>query len=247
MGALDQFGIADDTIVIYTSDHGAMSGVNGVAYGQKRHPNDESTRVPFIVRWPERVPAGITLDTVASTIDLFPTLAGLAGLPRRLSETGTSEAEQLLGYLESLPGVDVSSHLRNEPREAAPTSVFLMHPTNMNNRFSRHELIWRAIVTNRYTYAVSENGEYALWDNADAYQTTNLIGEPGMEPITTRAWNELDHWMDEAERPFIDSWFEHAPLREIQAWNAEHGLGEDNGDREQGKDAVFDLSASKPQ
>ncbi len=251
--ALDELGIADDTVLVYTSDHGAMSGVNGVAYGQKRHPNDESTRVPFLVRGPG-IPAGRALETLASTIDLFPTLAGLADVPSLLRAAGTAgsaDAAASLDYLESLPGADLSSLLRSDPGAPVPVSVFLMHPTNMNNRFSRPELVWRAIVTDRHTYAVTQEGEYALWDNAEPYQTTNLVADPETLPIRARLWDALDAWMDRAERPFIDTWFSRAPSRELRAWNAEHGLGEDVDvdvdDRIIGRDAVFDLTASKPQ
>ena len=156
--------------------------------------NDESTRVPFLVRGPG-IPAGLALDTLASTIDLFPTLAGLAGLPSRLRDAGTVGSAASLAYLDSLPGVDLSSHLRNEPRGLASSSVFLMHPTNMNNRFSRPELVWRAVVTDRYTYAVTSDGEYALWDNDEAYQTTNLVTDPETLPIRTQLWEELGGWM----------------------------------------------------
>ncbi len=247
---LDSLGIADDTVLVYTSDHGAMSGVNGVAYGQKRHPNDESTRVPFLVRGPG-LPAGRALDTLASTIDLFPMLVGLADVPGRLRAADTAGAAASLDYLVSLPGADLSSLLRDEPGAPVGASVFLMHPTNMNNRFSRPELVWRAIVTDRHTYAVTQEGEYALWDNAEPYQTTNLVADPETLPIRARLWDALDAWMDRAERPFIDTWFTRAPSVEVRAWNAEHALGEDVDDdvddRMTGRDAVFDLTASKPQ
>ena len=250
--ALDESGLADDTLLVYTSDHGGMSGVNGVAYGQKRHPNDESTRVPFLVRGPG-IPGGRALDTLASTIDLFPTLAGLADVPNRLraaAAAGTAGAAASISYLESLPGADLSSQLRNEPGARVSTSVFLMHPTNMNNRFSRPELVWRAIVTDRHTYAVTQEGEYALWDNVEPYQATNLVADPETLPIRERLWDQLDAWMDRAERPFLEHWFARVPSSEIQAWNAEHGLdeGDDDvaADRIIGRDAVFDLTASKP-
>ncbi len=59
-------------------------------------------------------------------------------------------------------------------------------------------------------------------------------------------WSELRSWMDKAETPYADNWFEKSPVGEIQAWNREHGLGESSGDREIGRRNVFDLSASKP-
>ena len=147
--ALDALGVTDDTVLIYSSDHGAMGGVNDVAYGQKRHPNDESTRVPFLIRWPGRIPANVRLDTLSSTIDLFPTLAGLTNLDERLRVTGSACSRESREYLASLPGVDLSATLLGRPGGPEPSSVFLMHPSNMNNRFSRPEIVWRAVVRRR--------------------------------------------------------------------------------------------------
>ncbi|MCZ6671748.1 MAG: sulfatase-like hydrolase/transferase, partial [Verrucomicrobia bacterium] len=135
MARLDELGLSEDTLLIYTSDHGGMTGIDGVGYGQKRHPNDESTRVPFLVRWPGHVPAGNSRQTLFSTIDVFPTLARVVGLQERLVKSNTPEAEASLTYLESLPGVDLSEALLNENGGPEPRSVFLMHPSNMNNNW----------------------------------------------------------------------------------------------------------------
>ena len=239
MASLDELGIADSTILLYTSDHGGMSGIDGVAYGQKRHPNDESSRIPLLVRWPGQLPEGIRLESPTSTIDLFPTLLSLAGLsPANLGESA--------GYAESLPGTDLSRLLRGVPDAPRPDSVFLAHPSNMNNRGSRHELIWRAVVTDEYTYAVSEEGEHRLWENSDSFQETNLLGVAEYSSTRKRLWERLDRWMEEAERPFYDTWFERAAERDVAAWNAEHGLEESGSDRHAGRSEVFDMSASRP-
>ncbi len=240
MDRLDALGIADSTILAYTSDHGGMTGIDGVAYGQKRHPNDESARIPFLVRWPGQLPAGVRLDAPTSTIDVFPTLVSLAGLSP--SDLGDS-AE----YAASLPGTDLSGLLRGEANAARPDSVFLAHPSNMNNRGSRHEIVWRAVVTDDFTYAVTEQGEHRLWANTDGYQSANLLAAPAHVDTRKRLWGRLDRWMDEAERPFYDNWFARAAPREVAAWNAEHGLEDKGADREAGRSAVFDLNASKPE
>ena len=56
MVALDELGIADDTILVYTSDHGDMLGSHG--HVRKERPWEESARIPFMVRWPRRIPTG---------------------------------------------------------------------------------------------------------------------------------------------------------------------------------------------
>ena len=237
---LEALGIADDTILAYTSDHGGMTGIDGVAYGQKRHPNDESARIPFLIRWTGRLPENVRLDAPTSTIDVFPTLVSLAGLsPEELS--GSAD------YAASLPGTDLSDLLRGEPDADRPDSVFLAHPSNMNNRGSRHEIVWRAVVTDDFTYAVTEEGEHRLWANSDGYQDTNLMDDPAHAETRKRLWERLDRWMEEAERPFYDNWFARAAEREVAAWNAEHGLEAQGTDREAGRSAVFDMSGSKPE
>ena len=233
MARLDELGISDNTILIYTSDHGAMTGIDGVGYGQKRHPNDESSRVPFLARWPGHVPENLRLDILSSTIDVFPTVAGLAGLAPD-------------AYSESLPGLDLSPVLLGNKLADQPESVFLMHPSNMNNRGSRHEIIWRAIVTDEFTYAVTEDGEHRLWENTDGYQKENLLDDPAHLETRRQLWTQLNELMEQAERPFYDTWFDNAAEHEVKAWNAEHGLGEDNPDRMVGRIAVFDLLASEP-
>ena len=234
---LQEIGIAESTILVYTSDHGAMTGIDGVAYGQKRHPNDESTRIPFLARWPGQLPAGTRIPAPTSTIDVFPTLVSLAGL----AESGLGASSE---YAASLEGTDLSALLRGEQGAPRPDSVFLAHPSNMNNSGSRHEIIWRAVVTDDFTYAVTDEGEHRLWANTDGYQDTNLIDDPAHFRTRKRLWNRLDRWMDVAERRFYDNWFERAAESEVQAWNAEHGL--EGADREAGRAAVFDMEVSKP-
>ena len=241
MRRLDELGLAGNTILVYTSDHGAMTGIDGVDYGQKRHPNDESSRVPFLVRWPGKIPAAKRMETLASTIDVLPTLAGLCGLAPKLA--GTPSAE----YLASLPGKDLSGFLLDAPDPGPePTEVYLAHPSNMNNRGSRHEIVWRAIVTPDYTYAVTDEGERRLWANGDSYQERNLIDDPAHLETRRKLWAQLDKLLDETERPFYDQWFARISERELKAWNAEHGLGAGNADREAGKAFLFDMARSRP-
>lgn len=242
MRRLDDLGLAENTILIYTSDHGAMTGIDGVAYGQKRHPDDESSRVPFLIRWPGKIAAGSRPETLASTIDIFPTLAGLAKLAPKLAGRPSGE------YLASLPGADLAPLLlgaTSTPPE--PQEVYLAHPSNMNNRGSRHELIWRAIVTPEYTYAVTNDGEHRLWANGSGVQMENLVDNPAYLETRRELWGRLDRLMDRAERPYYDQWFANAPNRAIRAWNAEHGLGDETYDREAGRAFVFDMTESKPE
>ncbi|MHC4995242.1 MAG: sulfatase family protein [Planctomycetota bacterium] len=92
MGALERAGVADNTLVIFTSDNGGMLNrggqeawrrghrMNGPLMGFKFDAWEGGHRVPFIVRWPARVQAGGVSDALISNVDLMATLAGLVGV-----------------------------------------------------------------------------------------------------------------------------------------------------------------------
>ena len=87
--ALDETGLADNTIVCFTSDNGGVS--SGDAYatsnlplrGGKGRPYEGGIREPFAIRYPKRLSAGSTCDTVATGTDWYPTLLEMCGLPPR--------------------------------------------------------------------------------------------------------------------------------------------------------------------
>ena len=78
MGRLQATGELDDTLVFYLSD-------NGYSWGEHRHvgkfvPYTESIKVPFLVRWPGRLPAGTVDDRLVATVDIKPTVLAAAGI-----------------------------------------------------------------------------------------------------------------------------------------------------------------------
>jgi arylsulfatase A-like enzyme len=82
LAALDEQGLAEDTIVIYLSDNGPNGWRwNGGMKGRKGHLDEGGVRVPALVRWPRVIPAGLDIAQIAAAIDLLPTLADLAEIP----------------------------------------------------------------------------------------------------------------------------------------------------------------------
>ncbi len=81
---LEELGLDERTMVIFTSDNGALArddgGSNAPLRGAKASTWEGGQRVPLIVRWPGHVPAGATTDAVTTTMDLLPTFAALAGV-----------------------------------------------------------------------------------------------------------------------------------------------------------------------
>jgi len=76
---LDKEGLADNTIVIYTSDQGFFLGDHG--WYDKRFMYEESIKMPFLVRWPGVIPPGTTQPAIALNVDFAPTFMEAAGLP----------------------------------------------------------------------------------------------------------------------------------------------------------------------
>lgn len=82
LDALARLGLHERTLVIVTSDNGAdFEGSPGALRGRKQETFEGGMRVPMLVRWPGRVPAGAVSDAMAMNIDVFPTLLQLAGVP----------------------------------------------------------------------------------------------------------------------------------------------------------------------
>ncbi len=80
--AIREAGIADRTLIVFTSDNGGQANVgadNGPLRGAKQEVYEGGIRVPFAAVWPGRIPAGSRSDLVAMTMDLFPTFAEAAG------------------------------------------------------------------------------------------------------------------------------------------------------------------------
>ncbi|QDV18882.1 Arylsulfatase [Gimesia panareensis] len=78
---LKELGLDEETLVIYTSDNGGVSrAFKAGLKGGKGSAYEGGTRVPFVVRWPGKIPAGKQTDAMVAQIDLFPTFCELAGV-----------------------------------------------------------------------------------------------------------------------------------------------------------------------
>lgn len=103
---LRQRSDADDTIVVYTSDHGDMGGAHHLP-SKGPFMYDELLRVPLLISWPRRFRRPVVSDSMASNLDLVPTLASMAGIE----------------WPTPLPGRDISL-LFDRPKEAIRALAF---------------------------------------------------------------------------------------------------------------------------
>ena len=150
--ALAAEGLLQDTIFVYTSDHGDMLGSQGVQ--RKQHPWDESILVPFLLRCPGQAGRGRRISFPLNVVDILPTLLGLAGVP--ISAT--------------VEGRDLSPAVRGEPfagNESALTMCIAPFAEYVGAP-------WRGVRTERYSYARWLDGRGILYDTlADPDQLEN--------------------------------------------------------------------------
>ena len=181
LACLESTGLAEDTIVVYTSDHGEMLGAHNRT--GKRLPHEESCRVPFLVKAPGTA-AGTKTDAMLGTIDIYPTLCGLAGI--RVPS--------------SCAGKDLSGILRGESVDE-PQHQFLMHisKSHASGGLNHTSPIFRGIRTARHTYACGEIGRWCLYDNQeDPYQLANLADDPARTGLMAELDGEILDYLKQA-------------------------------------------------
>ncbi|WP_158839193.1 sulfatase family protein [Polaribacter sp. L3A8] len=150
----------DNTIIVFTSDHGDLLGSHG-AY-KKQQPYDESIRTPMLFYIPESlgIKAG-NRNAVFNSEDILPTLLGLSNMP----------------IPESVEGINYTAYLEGKDDTVGKeTIITCVQPFGQWNRPKRHGKEYRGLVTQKYTYVKDLEGPWLLFDNdADPYQMNNLV------------------------------------------------------------------------
>jgi len=159
LDAVNKANTTENTLVVFTSDHGEMFGAHG-----RRAKNifyEEACRVPFLVRWSHAIPAGHVTDVCLNTPDIMPTILSLMGLP----------------IPEAVEGMSLS-HCALGEEGPEPEAAFMQGMGTTAAWVNGHE--WRALRDKRFTYAVYRvDGSELLFDNQfDPYQMRNLINDP---------------------------------------------------------------------
>lgn len=96
LDSLDRNGLSDNTIVVFTTDHGHFLGQHGLIFKAIHHYED-ILRLPFIVRFPGRAPAGKSSDAIQNLVDLAPTFLTAAGLEVPGIMTGVNQLDTWSG------------------------------------------------------------------------------------------------------------------------------------------------------
>lgn len=94
--ALDEFGVRENTLIVFTADHGDMLGDHSLFFKGFLHYR-ACANLPLIINWPKKVKPGQVIDGLVQEIDIFPTICELAGLPRTPGVQGRSQTPVLTG------------------------------------------------------------------------------------------------------------------------------------------------------
>lgn len=177
---LERLGLAENTIVVYTADHGEMDGDHGLY--QKFCLFDPSIGVPLIVSHPGRLPEGRTSDALVEYFGIFPTLAELSGAP---GPRGI-EARSFAG-------------LARKPEAAGPEAIFCEY----NLRSANDCYMVR---TRRHKYIYNHGDIPELYDlEADAGEKVNQGANPSFGRVRAQMHDRLIGWYNPATNPYRPS------------------------------------------
>ncbi|MCB0014684.1 MAG: sulfatase-like hydrolase/transferase, partial [Anaerolineales bacterium] len=179
LDGLENAGLLDNTIVIYTSDHGEMLGLYDIWGKQLYH--EASVAVPLLIALPGG-PAGQAVNQPVSLLDLFPTTCALAGLP----------------VPPGLDGFDLSSLVHDptapdSPRRFSPSATY-RYGVRINHGQTADDApnaAWRSVQDSRWKYVEVERGARLLFNmEADPLESQNLAGEADQAErcARMRAW-----------------------------------------------------------
>jgi len=185
---LDELKMADDTIVVFTADHGDMLWSQGLLY--KCVPYEESIGIPLLIRYPRGLTVPRRVDAPIASVDLLPTLAGLAGWE----------------CPSPVEGANCSALLRGEAEASGPESAFIA----MYNRYLFRSDFpvpeWRGLRTKRYTYTETvDRKPWLVFDNqVDPFQMRNLAKDQTGAEARKELAGELHTRLERLGDPFLD-------------------------------------------
>jgi choline-sulfatase len=200
LALLDQLGLRDNTIIIFTSDHGYMIGHHGLIHKgnatwitegreKERRPNmyDHALQVPLIVRWPGVVKAGVERPELVSNIDTFATVLGML----KVEPPGTYKQE----------GMDFSKLLRGDKTKWRDAGFAQYDPHNGLDGAMRSIRTDRWHLVRQY----KKNGQPdELFDlQADPEELRNLYNEPAHRAMRDALQERLTAWMRSVDDPLV--------------------------------------------
>ncbi len=195
--SLKDTGLDENTIFLFTSDHGAMVRSHGFVH--KQRPYEESINVPMLIRYPGAFGnKGKKNDMLINTPDLMPTLLGLCNLPIPTTVEGDDKSDIMKGKAKD----------KTDAVLIASYHPFGQYTEDLGGKE------YRGVRTKRYTYVRDLSGPWLLFDNQkDPFQMNNLVKEAKYQQIRIELESELNHLLAKNKDKFLPG------LEYIKKWN----------------------------
>ena len=202
--ALDQSGLRDNTLIIYTTDH-------GLAFpGMKCNLTDHGIGVALIMRGPGPFRGGIAVDAMVSQIDIFPTLCDLLDIKRPSWLQGHSILPLLRGQADEIRDelfAEVNYHAAYEPQRAVRTDRYKYIRRYDNRKSPVLSNIDDGLAKDDYLahgFADRAPASEQLYDTYfDPNESVNLVGQSQYAPIMQDLRARLDSWMQATNDPLL--------------------------------------------
>ncbi|TBN02959.1 DUF4976 domain-containing protein [Hyunsoonleella flava] len=209
-------GLLENTIIVFSADHGEMMGAHGVKPFVKQLAWDEAIRVPFLIRYPNiNGNKGKVVNAPITTPDILPSLLALTNIE----------------IPKDIEGENVSELIKN-PDPDADRAALVMNVAPFGANYKDQP--YRGIRTKQYTYAITPKGPSMFYDNVkDPYQQNNLLGKPELadvqKDLDTKLKQQLAKIGDEV-RPrdyYMEKWGYKFSMdrRAIDWWSFDKGAG----------------------
>ena len=194
LAALDDCGLMDNTIIIYTSDHGDMMGSHRLL--AKCTQFEEAVRVPLLVRLPGQT-RGRRVSGPVSQIDLVPTLLDLAGQ----SAPDSLQGQSLRPLLENgHAAVDDVFIEWNGTNTGCITSEAPDAGTKEELMASLADPVRTVVTADGWKFNCSTIGEHELYNlKTDPLETTNLAGRAESQPRMSDLHSRIARWQEQTE------------------------------------------------
>jgi arylsulfatase A-like enzyme len=193
MDKLEEIGADENTLVVFTSDHGDMLEFHNASV-PKQYPHDYSLRVPYIMRWPGTLPANQETGLLFSALDIMPTILGLMDMK----------------IPEGIHGKDLSESILTGDEDAVdfvPIWSFYNHS-------------FKGVITKDWTYSKTKADQSSplhsvLFDrNKDPYQLENLFESETHQAVRDSLWEITAGWMEQFEDEFYTA-------EDLKVWSKE--------------------------
>jgi arylsulfatase A-like enzyme len=181
MDKLRQMKLNENTLVVFTSDHGDMLEFDD-AIVPKQYPHDYSCHTPFMMRWPGKLDAGSTTGLLFSALDIMPSILGLMGLE----------------VPKECQGKNLSKAILTHDEEAVDYVPIWLYEKNS----------YRGVITRDYTFATKKEATVGSLHNVlfdrknDPYQLSNLFADPKMAAVKEKLWKLTQEWMTKYKDQF---------------------------------------------